>query len=216
MLTDNWSILFDDTSTPSSNTIVLVILACKICAVAKVPAATWVDRVPSWEGFTCNSYSYALRAPNTVWCSCIKSWSASLVTSWIVLLMSWRSPLVKVIGSIPNFKALTFFLGTDISTICWHFNYVDVAPRSMLPSIVYVSSTSCPEDVAWPRCMCCCYLYFLQYYYFFCKLLLLRGFLCQFSRCPYLSCYFLFSPFLCQLGDARLGIVLFLLCYHLL
>ena len=49
-----------------------------------------------------------------------------------------------------NFEALTFFLGPTLFAMSGYFNCVDVAPGSLLPSAIFVSSTSCPcEDVGW-------------------------------------------------------------------
>lgn len=149
MLSDDRSITLENSSTPYGNTIVFAILACNICSVAEVPAVTCVDRVPPWGGCTCNSCIYTLRAPNTIWCSCMNSLSTSLVTSRTVSLMSWRSPSVKVIGSMASFKALNFFLGPDLFAMRDHFNFVDVALRSTLPYVVFISFSSYPEDVAW-------------------------------------------------------------------
>lgn len=103
MLTGNLSILFVATRAPSGNTIVFSICACNICSIAEDPTMRLVERVPTWGGHTCNSYSYSLRAPNTVWFSCIKSWRASFMTLHTISLMSCRSPSVKVIGSMANF-----------------------------------------------------------------------------------------------------------------
>ena len=68
MLTDIRSIASDDTNAPSRNTIVLAILVHNIFSAPEVPAATCMEKVPSSRGHTYNSCSYALRAPNTVWC----------------------------------------------------------------------------------------------------------------------------------------------------
>ena len=62
--------------------------------------------------------------------------------------MSWRSTLVKVIGSMASFEALTFFLGPNLSAMHGRFSYVDAAPGSVLPSAISVSSASYLEDVS--------------------------------------------------------------------
>lgn len=64
------------------------------------------------------------------------------------------SPLVKVIWSMANLEALTFFLGPNLSTMRGHFNYVDVALGSMLPSSISVFSASCLEHISWPSSTC--------------------------------------------------------------
>lgn len=56
------------------------------------------------------------------------------MTSWTISLMP---------------ETMTFFLGPDLSALHGHFNCVDMAPRSVLPFVVYVSSASCPKDVSW-------------------------------------------------------------------
>lgn len=67
-----------------------------------------------------------------------------------VFPMSWRSPSVKVIGSMASFEALTFFLGPNLSVMHGCLSCVDVVPGSTLPSAISVSSASFLEDVAWP------------------------------------------------------------------
>lgn len=90
-------------------------------------------------------------APKIVWCSCMKSWRASFVTSHTVSLMSCRSPLIRVIGSMDNIEALIFFHNPARSTRCWRFNCVDVVRKSVPPSSVSASSAACPcEGIAWP------------------------------------------------------------------
>ena len=62
--------------------------------------------------------------------------------------MSCRSPLVRMIGSMDNFNALTFFHSPICSVGCWCFNCVDVVCGSAPPSS---SSASYPsEEDVWP------------------------------------------------------------------
>ena len=102
---------FAVTNAPSSNIMVFFTWARNICSATIVLTTRLVERVPAWGVHTCNSYSYALGDPNTIWFSCTKFWRASEVTSWNLLLMSWRTPVVRVIRSIDNFDALTFLRG---------------------------------------------------------------------------------------------------------
>lgn len=124
-----------------------------------------------------------------------------------------------MIGSMVNFEALIFFLGHAHSTMCGRFNYVDAVPRSMLPSSISISSTSCLcEDVAWPSftfMVAASTLSWLMLLPLVLLLLLLQPFstLWLFVSLPALA----FPQLLLfQLGDAQLGIILFLLCFHLL
>lgn len=76
------------------------------------------------------------------------------MTSQVVSPMSWRSPLVKVIGLMASFEALTFFLGLDLFVMHGHLICVDTVPGSILSFSIYVPSASYPEDVAWPSSTC--------------------------------------------------------------
>ena len=143
MLTKGFSASFDVISAPFSSTILFVIRTRNICSIVMDPTVRLVERVPTWGEHTCKSCNCALRAPNTIWFSCIKSWRASLVTSCNILLMSCRSPSVRVIGSMDNFEALTLFRNPTCSTGCWHFIYVDAVHGFASPSI---STSSLPAS----------------------------------------------------------------------
>lgn len=75
-----------------------------------------------------------------------------MVTSCSISPISYRSPLVRVIGSKEVLDAFVFFHGPTYSLGLWHFNCVDVVCGSMPPSSVSVSiSCSCSsEGNFWP------------------------------------------------------------------
>lgn len=65
--------------------------------------------------------------------------------------MSCRSHLVRVIRSMGNFQAVTFFPDPNGSVGCWRFSCVDVVRGLEPPSSVFASSSSCPyKGVACP------------------------------------------------------------------